>query len=89
MATLPELIERMRKESPAAMGHLNDRVVLRLLRAAFSIVARDIDQAADGVHKFGGLGAFRVRTVEPNAEGKQGGRRVLFKAAPRKSPKQS
>ena len=79
MTTLPELISRIRKESPAAMGNLSERVVLRLLRTAFAKIALDMDQAADGVYKVAGLGTFRIRTVEANAEGKGGGRRVLVK----------
>lgn len=88
MATLPELVARLRKESPAAMGNLNDRVVLRLLCTAFAKVAIDLDKADDGVHKVGGLGTFRVRTVEASAQGKGAGRRVLFKpAVPKAAPK--
>lgn len=81
MTTLPELIARISKDSPAALGNLNEGVVLRLLRAAFATVARDLDQAADGVHKVAGLGTFRVRTVQPDAQGKGGGRRILFAPA--------
>ena len=81
MTTLSDLIARIRKDSPAAVGNLNDRAVSRLLRTAFATIARDMDKAADGVYKVGGLGTFRVRTIEAKAEGKRGGRRVLFKAA--------
>ena len=80
--TLNELIERMRTENPDAIGKLPDAAVVRLLRAAFGTVSSDLAQAQDGVYKVGALGVFRVRTVEPNAEGKGGGRRVLFSAAP-------
>jgi hypothetical protein len=85
MATLPDLIERMHKESPKALGNLGDRVVLRLLRTTFATVAADMDQAVDGAYKVGGLGTFRVRTVEPDAQGKGGGRRILFKPAQSKA----
>lgn len=81
MTTLPELIARLRDESPAALGKLNDRAALKLLRAAFARVARDVGQAPDGAHKVGGLGTFAVRTVEANDEGKGGGRRIRFKPA--------
>ena len=84
MTTIPELIERMRKQTPAAVGKLEDRVAVRLLRAAFATVAADLEKAPDGAYKVGALGTFRVRTVKANAEGKGGGRRVLFKAQPLK-----
>jgi nucleoid DNA-binding protein len=81
--TLPELIAKIRKEAPAAAGDLDDRVMRRMLRAGFAIMAREIGTAPDGVHKLAGFGTFRVRTVEAKGQSK-GGRRVMFKAA---SPK--
>jgi hypothetical protein len=84
MSTLPELIARLRKESPAAVRSLDDPVAARLLRAAFRTLASDIDKAPDGVYKVAALGAFRVNTVVAK-EGKAGGRRVLFKATPPKA----
>jgi hypothetical protein len=81
--TLTELITKIRVESPAVAGNVDDRAIQRLLRTAFAIVAREVAAAPDGAYKLSGLGNFRVRTVEPKGE-KSGGRRVLFKAA---SPK--
>jgi hypothetical protein len=79
MAKLAELIERVYKESPAVVAGVNERNAVKLLRAVFATLARDIDQAPDGVYKVSGLGVFRVRTVEEKAEGKGGGRRVVFR----------
>lgn len=90
MKTLPELIERLRKESPAAIGKLDDKAVGRLLRTAFAAVARDVAQAQDGVVKVVALGAFRIRTTEGKGEGEAKGkpnRRVAFKAAEPKAGK--
>lgn len=87
MSTLPELIQRLRKESPAAVGKLDDRIALRLVRAAFAAVASEVRAAPDGVHKIGGLGTFRVRTIAADAAtGKAAARRVLFNAAAKKAP---
>jgi hypothetical protein len=83
MSTLPELIDRIRKESRAAAAGLDDQVAIRLLRAAFRTIASDVEKAPDGVYKVAALGAFRVQTAEGQA-GKPGGRRVVFKAAPAK-----
>jgi nucleoid DNA-binding protein len=80
MTTVPELIERIRKDSPEALGKLNDKAVLKLLRTTFAAIARDIEQAPDGAYTFVGLGTFRVRTVEAQEGGKGGGRRVLYRA---------
>jgi hypothetical protein len=89
MTTIPELIASIRDESPNALGKLNDRAALRLLRAAFSTIAREMDQAPDGVYRLNGLGTFNVRTVEANAQGKGGGRRIQFKpSAPKAAPKE-
>ncbi len=80
MPKLPELIERTSKEHPAAVAGLGGPGAAKLLRAVFATLAREIDQAPDGVYKVSGLGSFRVRTVEAKAEGKGGGRRVMFRA---------
>ena len=80
MAKLPELIERTSKEHPAAVAGLGGPAATKLLRAVFATLAREIDQAPDGPYKVSGLGTFRVRTVEEKAEGKGGGRRVMFRA---------
>ncbi len=77
--TLNELIERVRAEHPTAMAKVDDRVAARVLRAALAAIAADIDGAGDGVTKISGLGVFRVRTVEADAQGKGGGRKVIFK----------
>lgn len=84
MNKIPEIIERLRKQSPAAFAGLDDKVATRLLRAAFSAVAREVEEAPDGLVKVGALGAFRVRTIEPKPGGKGSARRVVFRpAAPR------
>jgi nucleoid DNA-binding protein len=84
MNKIPELIERLRKQSPAAVAGLDDQAATRFLRAAFAAVAREIEKTPDGVVKVGGLGAFRVRTLEPKSADKGSTRRVVFRpAAPR------
>ncbi len=80
MTKLPELIERTSKEYPAAVAGVSGPAATKLLRAVFATLAREIDQAPDGAYKVSGLGTFRARTVEAKAEGKAGGRRVLFRA---------
>ena len=77
--TVIELIERLHRESPDALKNMDDRKATRLLRAAFRAIAADLEAAEDGTYKVAGLGVFRIRTVEPNADGKGGGRRVLFR----------
>jgi nucleoid DNA-binding protein len=85
MTTLTELITRLREQQPAAFGKLDDRSATRLLRSALAAIANDVAQAPDGAVRVAGLGVFQVRTLEANAEGKGGGRRVLFKPAPAKA----
>jgi hypothetical protein len=80
MTKIPELIERTATEHPAAVADVRGPAAVKLLRAVFATLAREIDQAPDGAYKVSGLGTFRVRTVEPKAEGKGGGRRVVFRA---------
>lgn len=77
---LNELIDKIREDSPAAVANLDERAMKLVLRGAFAVVAREVAAAPDGVHKFGGLGSFRVRTVEPKGA-KPSARRVMFKAA--------
>jgi hypothetical protein len=79
--TVNELIERIREESPDALKNLDDRWAARLLRTAFATIAADLETAADGTYRVAALGVFRVRTTTPDAEGKGGGRRILFKSA--------
>ena len=86
MTTLRELIERTSKESPAAVKAVDGPTAVKLLKAVFATLARDIDQAPDGIYPVAALGNFRVRTVEADAEGKGGGRRVLFRAKLPKAP---
>ena len=80
MPKLPELIERTSKEHPSAFAGVSGPAATKLLRAVFATLAREIEQAPDGAYKVPGLGTFRVRTVEEKAEGKGGGRRVVFRA---------
>jgi len=86
MSALQELIQRTSQESPAAFKDVNERAAAKLLQAVFATLARDIDQAPDGPYRVSGLGIFRVRTVEANAEGKGGGRRVSFRTKQPKAP---
>ena len=81
MKNLNELIERLREQSPGVLSQIDNQAASKLLRAAFATVAKDIAAAADGAHKVGGLGTFRVRTLEAKTESKGGGRRVMFRAA--------
>jgi hypothetical protein len=87
MAKLPELIERTSKENPSAFTGVSGPAATKLLRAVFATLAREIEQAPDGAYKVPGLGTFRVRTVEEKAEGKGGGRRVVFRAGKPKARK--
>jgi len=86
MSTLHELIERTSQESPAAVKDVNEHTAVKLLQAVFATLARDIEQAPDGPYRVPGLGIFGVRTVEANAEGKGGGRRVSFRTKTPKAP---
>ena len=84
MNKIPDFIEQLRKQSPAAFAGLDDKVATKLLRAAFAAIAREVEKAPDGLVKVGALGAFRVRTLEPNSGDKGSTRRVVFRpAAPR------
>ncbi len=80
MGKLPELVERTSKEHPSAFTGVSGPAATKLLRAVFATLASEIEQAPDGAYKVPGLGTFRVRTVEEKAEGKGGGRRVVFRA---------
>jgi Lon protease-like protein len=81
MAKLLELIESTSKKHPAAVAGVSGPAAVKLLRAVFGTLAQEINQAPDGAYKVAGLGVFRVRTVEAKADGKGGGRRVVFRAA--------
>jgi len=87
MSKLSELIERTSMNSPAAFTGVDERTAVKLLRAVFATIAREIDQTPDGAYRVAGLGAFYVRTVEANEkEGKVGGRRVVFRTPKPKAP---
>jgi nucleoid DNA-binding protein len=87
MKTIPEQVAHLRSVSPAALAGLDDKAAAGLLRAAYAAVTQEIAKASDGVVKVGGLGMFRVRTVEPKEGAKGNGRRVLFRAAAPKAGK--
>ena len=86
MSKLSDLIERTSKNSPAAVKDVDESAAVKLLRAVFDTIARDIDQTADGPYQVPGLGSFHVRTVEADAEGEPGGRRVTFRTKKPKAP---
>lgn len=83
--TPKDLIERLRTEDPAALGTLPAPAMARLLRMALATLAKDIEQAPEGLYKVGSLGVFRVRNVAPKADGTGGGRVVTFRPAPPKA----
>jgi hypothetical protein len=86
MPKLVELIERSSKESPGAFAGIDQRAATKVLRAVLTTIASEVENAPDGAYKVPGLGSFRVRTVEEGAEGKRGGRRVMFVTAKPKAP---
>jgi 23S rRNA G2069 N7-methylase RlmK/C1962 C5-methylase RlmI len=73
-------------DPPAIAKTSAERDALKLLRAVFDTIARDIDQTADGPYQVPGLGSFHVRTVEADAEGEPGGRKVVFRTKKPKAP---
>lgn len=81
--TIEELVTTLRTSGPAAVRKIDEATLTKLARATLATVAKTIDAAPDGKHVVAGLGVFQVRTIEP-AEGKKGGRRVLFVAKPPK-----
>jgi len=87
MIKLPELLASVSEESPEAVAGITDRGAIKLMRAVFAKLAREIDQAPDGAFQVSGFGTFRVLTAEAKEGGKGGGRRVLFRAQKPKADK--
>jgi hypothetical protein len=86
MPKLVELIELASKESPAAFVGIDPRTATKVLRAVLTTIATEVEKSSDGAYKVPGLGVFRIRTVEEGAEGKRGGRRVMFVTPKPKAP---
>lgn len=66
-----EIVERIKKENPLALGNIPDQRAARIIFAALAQLGKHIDAMSDGVLKVPGLGNFRVRKIEREKEGKK------------------
>jgi hypothetical protein len=79
---LDEMVALIKKENPTLLGKMPDKKAIRVIRAAFGQLAREVDAAKEGVVSAPGLGRFRVKEVERSKEGQKAmTKHVVFRVA--------
>jgi len=66
-----ELVGLIKKQEPKLLGQMPDRKVVRIIRAAFAQIGREIDALKEGVVKVPGFGNFRAREAEREKDGQK------------------
>lgn len=73
-----ELVAAIAAAEPGTIGEkMRPKLATHLLRSAFGIIQAEVEKAGDGTLKVGGLGVFRVRTVERGEGSERVTRRVV------------
>lgn len=68
--TIKELVEQISNDDKAILAGVPRNKAMALVRAAFAVIGKTIDETEEGTVIFPGLGQFRVRRVERELEGK-------------------
>jgi nucleoid DNA-binding protein len=73
-----ELLETIRSSKPSLFkGKMTDKVANGLVRAVLDTIRQQVENTQEGSVRIGGLGTFRVRTVDRNGEKGPDKRRVV------------
>lgn len=85
-----EIVALIGLGKPKLLENIAEDQAAKLIREAFMLISKEIEAVEEGVVKVPGLGAFRIRQVEQEKEGRKVKlRKVIFQAAKSKKPKAS
>lgn len=77
-----EIVGIIKKEKPELLGEVTDKRAAAVIREAFVLLAKKLDDQAEGLVRVPGFGSFQVRLVNKDKDGAQiPVKRIMFRPA--------